>query len=440
MRENGREWLRDFQAAEIARTGIQSLKVGYTQVFGYYIEVSKPNLPLVPADYVRKQTIAGGERFVTEQLARFEEEMRSAEERMREREAYLVETVRQKLLSSAADIHRYADEVAVLDVLLSLAETALRPGYTAPEITDSDLIRITQGRHPVVEDALGRSFVPNDIVWNCSSDRLLIITGPNMAGKSTYIRQNALIVILAQMGSYVPAEQASIGVADRIFARIGFRDDIAAGQSTFMVEMTETAEILNSLTPRSLVVLDEIGRGTSTFDGLSLAWAVAERLCRAGARTVFATHFHELTALADQTEGVKNFNVAVQRRKDKIVFLHRIMPGGSDDSYGLYVARIAGIPEQVVRRAQELLALLEMQARVKEKIARRLAEEQEGSLFSVQAETLPQIVRTEMAVLDEVRDELANLDLNTMTPLEALAKLAEWKRRLRDGGNTDSQP
>ena len=362
----GKNWLSDIQAREIERTGIKSLKVKFNQVFGYYIEVSKANLALVPEDYIRKQTLVNAERFITPELKELESKILGAEEKSKALEYQLFQELRAFVLPFTGTIQRAAAALARVDVLAALAEDARKYRYTRPHINDGDTISITAGRHPVLDAAMGSGeFVPNDVLLDCSEHRMMLITGPNMAGKSTYIRQTALLVIMAQLGSFIPADAAEIGLADRIFTRVGAADDLSRGQSTFMVEMAETANILNCATNRSLVILDEIGRGTSTFDGLSIAWAVAEFLhddpvCRC--RTQFATHYHELTELASIRRGINNFNVAVREYGDRIIFLRQIVPGSTDRSYGIHVAKLAGLPKPVTDRAEELLALLEKTA------------------------------------------------------------------------------
>lgn len=366
LREAAREghrWLAEYQAAEQQRTGIKSLKVRYNQVFGYYIEISKSQLAAAPPEYIRKQTLVNAERFITPELKQYENRILGAQERAIQLESDLFQELRAAAVAATDAIQRSAAAVAALDVLAAFADRAAALGYARPTMTEGDAIRIRDGRHPVVEQLPGAErFVPNDTLLNASDHQVVIITGPNMAGKSTYIRQVALIVLMAQAGSFVPAAEAEIGLADRIFTRIGASDDIARGRSTFMVEMQETANILNNLTPRSLIVLDEIGRGTSTFDGISIAWAVAEYLHNrpdARARTLFATHYHELTDLARTLERVKNYNVAVRESGDRVIFLRKIVPGAADQSYGIHVARLAGMPSEVIERAREVLANLE---------------------------------------------------------------------------------
>ena len=359
----GRAWIAEYQAAEIARTGIRNLKVRYNRVFGYYVEVTSSQLSLVPADYQRKQTIANGERFTTPELKEKERLISGAEEKALERERELFEALRAKVVARTAEVQAAADAIGRIDVLAALADRALALGYVRPEIAEDGILEIRGGRHPIVEQLPGAErFVPNDTLLDGVSRQIMVITGPNMAGKSTYLRQVALIVAMAQTGSFVPADSARVGVVDRIFTRVGAADDLARGRSTFLVEMQETANILVNATPRSLVVLDEIGRGTSTFDGISIAWAVAEYLHdnpSVKAKTLFATHYHELTDLALVKDGVFNASVLVRERGDSVVFLRRIVEGPADRSYGIAVAKLAGMPEPVLRRARQVLAGLE---------------------------------------------------------------------------------
>ena len=370
----GKDWLSDMETRERASTGIDSLKIRYNNVFGYYIEVTKANYAKVPQHYVRKQTLANAERFVTDELKKLESSILGADERARQLEYELFCTLREDVRSHIDPIQSSARALAEVDVLLSLSETAQRHRYCRPELDESRRLEITNGRHPVIEQVqTDTSFVPNDTVMGEDSDRVLILTGPNMAGKSTYIRQVALITLMAQIGSYVPAESARIGLVDRIFCRVGASDDIARGQSTFMVEMSETALILNNATARSLVILDEIGRGTATFDGLSIAWAVAEHLHDIiGARTLFATHYHEMVDLQHTHPAVSNWHVEVREWQDEIVFLRKVLPGPADKSYGIQVARLAGLPAPIIERAKQILTHLEMTATAREpKAARR---------------------------------------------------------------------
>lgn len=363
LASSGKDWIAQLQISESNRTGIKSLKVGYNKVFGYYIEVTKPNLHLVPPDYIRKQTIATGERFITPDLKEMESRILNADERSRQLEYELFQELRQHVAAHNAALQDLAHAVATLDVLQNLAWIAVRRNYCRPVINDSDVFRIAAGRHPVVECLLpDHHFVPNDTFLNTSDNQIMILTGPNMSGKSTYIRQNALLALMAQMGSFIPAAAAEIGIIDRIFTRVGASDELTRGQSTFMVEMAETANILNNATPRSLIILDEIGRGTSTYDGLAIAWSVVEYLhnCpHVKAKTLFATHYHELVQLEHQLPGVVNYNVAVREYEDNVVFMHEIVRGGTDRSYGIHVARLAGIPAPVIARAQAILQHLE---------------------------------------------------------------------------------
>jgi DNA mismatch repair protein MutS len=411
---NGKQWIAKLESQERQRTGIDSLKVRYNQVFGYFIEVSKAKLTKVPDDYHRKQTLVNAERFITPELKELESKVLGAEERICQLEYQLYDELRAQIAAQAARVQAMAERLAEIDTLTALAETAGAGRYTRPVLSDTLAITIRGGRHPVVEQALGPNrFVPNDVHLNDTDHKLLIITGPNMAGKSTYLRQVAHIVILAQMGSFVPAESAEIGLVDGIFTRIGATDDLVGGRSTFMVEMNETAAILQRATPRSVILLDEVGRGTSTYDGVSIAWAVAEHLYRViGARTLFATHYHELTELARQHEGIKACHVAVREWNDEIVFLRTIVEGGSDRSYGIQVARLAGLPESVIVKAKEVLARLEAQGGT-------IAPEGTGRIIP------PPSPQTDLfdSPLQQLAKELAALDPNNMTPLQALERL-----------------
>ncbi|MYG85501.1 MAG: DNA mismatch repair protein MutS, partial [Gemmatimonadetes bacterium] len=359
----GKRWIAELQQKERERTGIQSLKVDYNRVFGYYIEVTKPNLDRLEGEYIRKQTMRNAERFITPELKEYEEKILGAEEKIGELEYTLFLELREEVAASLGEIQGNARAIAQLDFLTALAELAVRNDYVAPEIVDGPVLEIDDGRHPVVEQLLqGEAFVPNDTQLDNRTKQIALITGPNMAGKSTYLRQVGLIVLMAQIGSFVPARSAKIGIVDRIFTRVGASDNLARGESTFLVEMNETANILNNATPQSLVLLDEIGRGTSTFDGLSIAWAVTEYLhntTERAAKTLFATHYHELIELASSLDRIANYNVAIREQEDQIVFLRKVMPGGSDRSYGIQVARMAGLPRSVVERARVILADLE---------------------------------------------------------------------------------
>jgi DNA mismatch repair protein MutS len=416
LARSGKQWISDFEAEERKRTGISSLKVRYNQVFGYYIEVTKPNLHLVTEDYRRKQTTANAERFITPQLQEYEARVVGAEERLRALEQQLFTRLVQDITAQQARLSRTAAALARLDVLCALAIVAERRRYVRPRLHRERRIVIRDGRHPVVEAMAGRSgFVPNDCVLDPDGPQILTITGPNMAGKSTYLRQVALIVLMAQMGSFVPAAEAEIGVNDRLFTRVGASDNLAGGESTFMVEMKETANILSFLTPRSLVVLDEIGRGTSTFDGISIAWAVAEYLHAAPERplVMFATHYHELTDLARAHERIENCSVAVREWKGDVVFLRRIVSGPASQSYGIQVARLAGVPASVIERAGEILRNLE-QGEFNDAGQPRLAEgsgAQSGQLGLFGARE------------DRLRAEIAAIDVDRLTPLEALTRL-----------------
>jgi DNA mismatch repair protein MutS len=358
---DGKNWINALQEREIAATGIKSLKVRFNSVFGYFIEITKSNLANVPTHYTRKQTTVGGERFITPELKEMEAKILGADERARNLEYSLFQKLREETLTELGPLQKTAGAIATLDAICSLAETARLFHYCRPQLDESLRLTICDGRHPVLDQNLAEEkFVPNDTELDGENLRLAIITGPNMAGKSTYIRQVALIVLMAQIGSFVPATRAEIGLVDRIFTRVGASDDLSRGQSTFMVEMNETANIVNNATERSLIILDEIGRGTSTFDGLSIAWSVAEFLHdKIKARTLFATHYHELTKLAVERKGVVNFNVAVREWNEQIIFLRKIIPGGADKSYGIQVARLAGLPREILDRAKDILAHLE---------------------------------------------------------------------------------
>ncbi len=419
---DGKGYIARIESREKERTGINSLKVRYNKVFGYYIEVTQANLSAIPADYIRKQTLVNAERFITPELKEYEATVLTAEERIRDIEYRLFQELRERVAAESPRIQKTSEGLAIVDALASLAEVADRFNYTKPKVSDSGPLRIVSGRHPVVE-SISRSdrFVPNDTFLDSGESQIAIITGPNMAGKSTYIRQVALITIMAQMGSFVPAEEAEIGLVDRVFSRVGASDDLSKGQSTFMVEMTETANILNNGTSRSLIILDEIGRGTSTFDGLSIAWAVAEYIAdRVKAKTLFATHYHELIDLALLRGNIRNFNVAVKEWNDQVIFLHKIVPGGADRSYGIHVARLAGLPQELLGRAREILLNLEKGEFSPEGMP-KLAQTKKGR-GQLEAQ-LPLFAQK-----DILRDELRAVDANNMTPLQALAKIEELKR------------
>jgi DNA mismatch repair protein MutS len=422
---SGKQVIAELEEQERARTGIASLKVRYNRVFGYYIEVSKSNLHAVPPDYHRKQTIAGGERFVTPALKAHEERVLGADERILEREIEMFEALRAKVAAEALRLQDTARSAATLDVLAALAEAAAQHNYVKPHVHDGDELTILDGRHPVVERYSPDPFVPNDTQLDGKDRQLVILTGPNMGGKSTYLRQVALIGIMAQAGSFVPARDAKVSVLDRVFARVGASDNIARGQSTFMVEMQETANILHSATSRSLVILDEIGRGTSTFDGLSIAWAVAEHLAtntRARPKALFATHYHELTELADTLPGVVNAHVAAREWHDDIVFLRKVVAGRSDRSYGIQVARLAGLPPAVIGRARAILDALEQDA---------LARGGRPTVAKAGPDARQQLALFEAAApADPIARRLKDVDLNRLTPLEALSLLADLQREV----------
>jgi DNA mismatch repair protein MutS len=426
---SGKQVIAELEERERQRTGITSLKVRYNRVFGYYIEVSKSNLHAVPPDYHRKQTIAGGERFITPALKEYEEKVLGADERIIEREIELFEQLRSSVAAEAMRIQETARALAALDVLAGLAETAALSNYIKPHVHEDDELAVFDGRHPVVERRCNGAFVPNDVSLNGTSSQLVILTGPNMGGKSTYLRQTALMCLLAQAGSFVPATRAKIGIVDRIYARVGASDNITRGQSTFMVEMQETANILHGATSRSLVVLDEIGRGTATFDGLSIAWAVAEHLAtssRGRPKTLFATHYHELTDLADALPGVVNAHVAAREWQDDIVFLHKIVAGRSDRSYGIQVARLAGMPGTVIARARAILSALE-----RDELSRGGRPSISGTPTEPQLQLgLFQIARPPDLAAENVAQRLREVDPDTMTPLQALALIAELKKEL----------
>ena len=434
----GKGWIAGIERRERERSGIGSLKVSYNKVFGYYIEVTKTNLQNVPPDYIRKQTLANAERFITPELKEYEERVLGAEEKILDMEYRLFQQVRESVAGSTVRIQDMARRLAVIDCLASLAEAAAKNNYIRPAILDGDTLRIIEGRHPVIEQVYAEErFIPNDTNLDCEENQLVIITGPNMAGKSTYMRQVAMITIMAQMGSLVPAREAQIGLVDRIFTRVGASDFISRGQSTFMVEMNETANILNNATDRSLIILDEIGRGTSTFDGISIAWAVAEYIhAKLRSRTLFATHYHELTELALTMDRVKNYTVAIKEWNDQIIFLRRVVEGGADKSYGIQVARLAGLPPAVIQRAREVLANLE-QAEFNELGEPVVASKiRMGDGESKKARNAPEkdaiepqlgLFASEAGLLFK---ELADLNLDVMTPLDAMNKLHELKKRI----------
>ena len=426
--KNGKSWIANFQAEEITRTGINSLKVGYNKVFGYYIEVTNANKDNIPETYIRKQTLKNAERFITPELKEYETKVLTADERAKDLEYDLFIQIREQVSGFTARLQRTSEAIALIDVLSTLANLAVENRYIMPEITDGLELKIIDGRHPVLDRRLAsESFVPNDINLDGTQDTIMVITGPNMAGKSTYIRQVALLILMAQMGSFIPAKEAVIGTVDRIFTRVGASDELSRGQSTFMVEMNETANILNNATERSLIILDEVGRGTSTFDGVSIAWAITEYIYQhIHARTLFATHYHELTELALLFPGIKNFNIAVKEWGDEIIFLRKIVEGGTDKSYGIHVARLAGIPREVIQRARIILNNLEaatLDVNGKPKFA---------PLKTAQNSKQPAQLKLFLSKQDMVIEEIRKLETSRMSPLEALNKLDDFKKKLEE--------
>ncbi|MBC8470426.1 MAG: DNA mismatch repair protein MutS [Planctomycetes bacterium] len=420
---DGRSWLQDYQKQQSERTGIANLKIGYNKVFGYYIEISHSAADKVPVDYVRKQTIKNAERYITEKLKEFETQALSADDKALELEQQLFEQLRRQSAQYVSRLQKLADTIAQCDCLTGLAYLARRRSYIRPKLTAGREFIINEGKHPVLSEMLGAQFVPNDIALTGGAGDILIITGPNMSGKSTYIRQVALLVLMAQTGSFIPAKDAEIGLVDRIFTRVGASDELVRGQSTFMVEMTETANIINNATDKSLVILDEVGRGTSTYDGLSLAWAITEHIAsKIKCRTLFATHYHELTELAELFGNVKNCNVAVREWMDEVVFLHKILPGGTDKSYGIHVAKLAGLPKTILERSKEILEELESTFQ-KEATGEHLSkhktkEPDKDSLF----------VQKHKSVLEK----LGSTDVNNLTPIEAINLLNQIKNEINE--------
>ena len=420
-RDGGKRYIAGLQARERERSGIASLKVGFNKVFGYYIEVTNPHKARVPAEYERRQTLSGAERYVTPELKEYEAKVLGAEERIAAREAELVDALRRRVTDAIARVQTSARLLARLDVWSALADLAHHDGYVRPEVNEGFTIALEGSRHPVVERMMAReAFIPNDVLLD-EAGRVMLLTGPNMAGKSTLLRQVGLCVVLAQMGGFVPARRAVLGVVDRLFTRVGASDNLVRGQSTFMVEMSETSAILHGATARSLVLLDEIGRGTSTYDGVAIAWAVAEFLHNTiGCKTIFATHYHELTQLTEELAHARNFNVAVREAGDEIVFLHRLEPGGTDRSYGIHVGQLAGLPAPVVARAWLVLQLLEAGPHVAHQPAPPPPDAAQLGLF---------IAPGTGAAPHPLLDELDRLDVNTLSPLEALNRLAAWKKQ-----------
>ena len=421
-RDGGKQYIAGLQARERERTGIASLKVGFNKVFGYYLEITNSHRDRVPPDYERRQTLSGAERFVTPELKAYEAKVLGAEERIAAREAELVDALRVRVAQAIARVQTTAGVLARLDVWGALADVAQREGYVRPEVNDGFTIVLEGSRHPVVERMMAReAFIPNDVLLD-EAGRVILLTGPNMAGKSTLLRQVGLCVVLAQMGAFVPARRAVVGVVDRLFTRVGASDNLVRGQSTFMVEMSETSAILHGATARSLVLLDEIGRGTSTYDGVAIAWAVTEFLHNTiGCKTIFATHYHELTQLTEELAHARNFNVAVREAGDEIVFLHRLEPGGADRSYGIHVGQLAGLPAPVVGRAWQVLALLEAGHHVAHQAPPARPDAAQLGLFGPSGSPHPLL------------EELDRLDVNALSPLEALNRLAAWKKQLAEG-------
>ena len=420
---DGQSWLKNYQKEQVRRTGIGNLRIGYNQVFGYYIEVSRSAADKVPADYVRKQTIKNAERYITEELKKYETQILGAEEKALELEQQIFEDLRGQAAQYVSRMQALAETTAQCDCLAALAYLAKRRNYIRPKVTNGGELIIHDGKHPVLGEILGSQFVPNDIEIGNGAGDILVITGPNMSGKSTYIRQVALLVLMAQTGSFIPAKDAQIGLVDRIFTRVGASDELVRGQSTFMVEMTETANIINNATERSLVILDEVGRGTSTYDGLALAWAITEHIAnKIKCRTLFATHYHELTELAELFTNVKNCNVAVREWMDEVVFLYKILPGGTDKSYGIHVAKLAGVPQSILDRSKEILEELEI-AFTKEVTSDRLAKHK-----TKQPDKDLLFVEKHKGVLEK----LGSIDINNLTPLEAINLLSQIRDAIAD--------
>jgi len=426
---NGKDWIANLQKTEREKTGISSLKVNFNKVFGYYIEISNANKDKIPLDYVRKQTLVNHERYITPELKSYEDKILNAEEKTYDLESQLFNEIRLIIADEAESIQQNARLIAMIDCFVSLAECAVQYNYVKPEIDDGDAINIVEGRHPVVERILppGEKYAPNNCLLNNTKDQIIILTGPNMAGKSVYLRQIGLIVLLAQIGSFVPAKSAQIGIVDRIFTRVGASDNITAGESTFLVEMQEAANIINNATSRSLIILDEIGRGTSTFDGISIAWAITEYLHEnpvIAAKTLFATHYHELNEMAELFPRIRNFKVEVREYDDKVIFLHKVSPGSADHSYGIQVAQMAGLPIFITNRAKEILQNLESKEltpyEVKKEKLKKMKQETDNqiSLFEIKD--------------DKLRNEISEIEINNLTPMEALTKLSDLKKRIQD--------
>ncbi|MCK4757546.1 MAG: DNA mismatch repair protein MutS, partial [Thermoplasmata archaeon] len=426
LASSGKKWVADLEAKEREATGIKSLKIKYNKVFGYFLEVTKNHADKVPESYIRKQTLSNAERFITPELKEKEAQILSANDRLVALEYKIFCGIREKVAGHSSELQRTARALGIIDVVASLAEISELYRYSRPKMDKGNKLAIIEGRHPVVERMMEERFIPNDIRMDNNKNRLMILTGPNMAGKSTFMRQAALITLLAHIGSFVPAKSANIGIVDRIFTRVGAYDDLTHGQSTFMVEMTEVANILNSATSRSLILLDEIGRGTSTFDGLSIAWAVAEYIesKRVGAKAIFATHYHHLTELEELLDGVVNYNIAVKEDKDDIIFLRKVIPGSTNRSYGVQVAKLAGLPVEVITRAKQILKRIEAEA---------IMELEEGGRKKGKRRTYTQLVLfDQMMAENPIITELKGMDPDHMTPMEALHKLQELKKKLDD--------
>ena len=420
----GKEWISKLENTEKEKTGIKSLKIRFNKVFGYYIEISKANLSLVPEDYIRKQTLVNAERFITPELKEKESLVLSADDKIKALEHKLFLEIREKTGSYACRVQTIAKYLSILDVLISFSEISVKNEYTKPKISDSDKIIVKEGRHPVVETTIP-FFIANDINLDSNQNQLIIITGPNMSGKSTLMRQTAIISIMAQIGCFVPCRYASLGIVDRVFTRVGAFDDLVRGQSTFMVEMLEVANILHNATNKSLIILDEIGRGTSTFDGLSIAWAVAEKVNKIKAKAMFATHYHQLTQLGELKKGIKNYHIAAEDKNGNIVFLRKLIPGGTDKSYGIHVAKIAGIPKNVIKRADEILKKIEKDIHVDDKKEKSTYQKHTQLIFpteNIQMETENK--------KSEIETEIRELKIEKMTPLNALVKLEELKKKV----------
>jgi DNA mismatch repair protein MutS len=449
--EGGRKWIINYELDQKTKTGIKALRVEYNRVLGYYIQISKNYLNLVPDHYVQKQEVTNGVRYITPELKDYETKILNAKDQINDLEYKLFCEIREKVHKKIGDILTNAERIAELDCLITFAEVSRESNYIRPEVNNSYKINIKQGRHPVVEKLLvDHPFIPNDIVLNNKSDQILIITGPNMSGKSTYIRQVALIALMAQIGCFVPAEKATVGVIDRIFTRIGASDDISKGLSTFLVEMNETANILNNATKRSLIILDEIGRGTSTFDGVSIAWAVAEYIHNSknlGTKTLFATHYHQLIDLEKYLDRVKNYHIEVKKKEDRLLFLYKIIPGGTDKSYGIQVAKLSGMPNAVINRAKEILMYLEVQSNsgvttdgtdkpkidsIQTDLFGKVADSTDSSKLTLTQSIFSQSKRAEKdRINDEIVSDLQELDIDNFTPLDALNKLNEIKNHIK---------